>query len=67
VARARGTGDPVMFLRAAAALLAIEGDAASVTEARAAVERIARALPDAKLRVRFLAAEPVRLVVRLSG
>jgi tetratricopeptide (TPR) repeat protein len=65
VARARGTGDPAMFLRAAAALLAIDGDDLLLAEARAAVERIAGALPDAELRRCFLAAEPVRLVVRL--
>jgi tetratricopeptide (TPR) repeat protein len=65
VARARGTGDPAMFLRAAAALLAIDGDDALLAEARAAVDRIAGALPDAELRRRFLAAEPVRLVVRM--
>ncbi|HEY8284859.1 MAG TPA: AAA family ATPase [Chloroflexota bacterium] len=67
VARARGTGDPAMFLRAAAALLAIDGEAALVAEAHAAVERIAGALPDAEIRLRFLAAEPVRLIMRLPG
>jgi hypothetical protein len=46
VARARGTGDPAMFLRAAAALLAIDGDEVLLAEARTAVDRIAGALPD---------------------
>jgi tetratricopeptide (TPR) repeat protein len=67
VARAHGTGDPAMLLRAAAALLAIDADAALLVEANAAVERVAGALPDAELRRCFVAAEPVRLVVRLLG
>lgn len=67
VARARGTEDPAMFLRAAAALLALDGDDALLAEARAAVERMAAALPEGELRRCFLAAEPVRLVARLSG
>jgi hypothetical protein len=67
VARARGTGDPAMFLRAAAALLALDGDDVLLAEARAAVERIAGALPDAAMRRCFLAADPVRLVTRLAG
>ena len=66
VARARGTGDPAMFLRAAAALLALDGDAVLLAEARAAIERIAGALPDTEIRMCFLAAEPVRLVMRLA-
>jgi tetratricopeptide (TPR) repeat protein len=67
VTRSRGTGDPAMFLRAAAVLLAIEGDDALLAEARATVERIAGALPDAELLRCFLTAGPVRLVVRLAG
>jgi hypothetical protein len=67
VARARGTSDPAMFLRAAADLLAIDGDAALLAEAHAAVERIAGALPDAEIRRCFLVAEPVRLVLRLTA
>ncbi len=66
-ARARGTGDPAMFLRAAGALLAIAGNDTLLAEARAAVDRIAGALPEADLRRTFLAAEPVRLVMRLHG
>ncbi len=65
--RARRTKDPAMFLRAASALLAIDGDDALATEAQAAVERIAQGLPDEAIRRRFLAAAPVRLVMRLSG
>jgi tetratricopeptide (TPR) repeat protein/transcriptional regulator with XRE-family HTH domain len=67
VGRARGTGDPSMFLRPAATLLALDGDDALLAEARATVERIVAALPDAEIRRHFLAAEPVRLVARLSG
>ena len=65
VAQARGTGDPAMFLRAAAAMLVVDGDDTLAAEAGATVERIAVALPDAELRRCFLAAEPVRLVARL--
>jgi transcriptional regulator with XRE-family HTH domain len=65
--RARGTKDPAMFLRAAAALLAIDGDDALAAEAHAAVTRIADGLPDTEMRRRFLSAEPVRLIMRLQG
>jgi tetratricopeptide (TPR) repeat protein len=67
VARARGTGDPAMFLRPAAALLALDGDAALLAEARVAVERIAGALPDAEIRRCFLGAELVRALSRDQG
>ncbi len=66
VALAHGTGDPAMFLRTAAAMLGIDGNDALLAQARAAVDRIAGALPGADLRRTFLAAEPVRLVMRLS-
>lgn len=66
VARARATIDPLMFLRPAAALLAIAGDESLLVEARGAVERVVEALPEAELRQRFLAAEPVRVVARLA-
>ena len=58
-------GDPALFLRVAASLLSIEGDDTLLAEARAAVERIREALPE-ELRRRFVEAEPVRLVARLS-
>jgi tetratricopeptide (TPR) repeat protein len=67
VGRARGTGDPAMFLRPVAALLAIDGDDALLAEARATIARIAGALPDAEIRRRFLAAEPVRLIMSFPG
>jgi len=66
VGQARATGDPAMFLRAAVALLAIDGTDALLAEARAVVERIARALPDVAMRRRFEEAEPVRMVVHLA-
>jgi tetratricopeptide (TPR) repeat protein len=46
VERARPVGDPALFLRTAAALLAIEGDDALLAETRAAADQIAAALPD---------------------
>lgn len=61
---ARSIGDSTLFLRATAALLALDGQDALAVEARAAVDRIARALPDAELRRTFEFAEPVRLVLR---
>jgi tetratricopeptide (TPR) repeat protein len=67
VALARPTGDPAMFLRAATALLALDGDDALAAEARAAAERILAALPDEDMRRRFEAAEPVRLLSRLTA
>jgi tetratricopeptide (TPR) repeat protein len=65
IALARPMGDPALFLRVVAALLAIEGHDALLTEARATVERIATALPG-DLRPTFLHADTVRLVARLS-
>jgi ATP/maltotriose-dependent transcriptional regulator MalT len=59
---ARPMGDPALFLRAAAALLAVEGDGDLAAEARAAVDRIVAALPHAEMRRCFEAAEPVRFV-----
>ena len=56
-----------MFLRAAAALLTIDGTDVLLAEARAAVARIVGALPDGEIAQRFQQAEPVRVVVRLAG
>ena len=61
---ARPVGDPAMFLRAAAELLAFDGDDALVAEAHEAAERIAAELPEEMLSA-FLDAEPVRLVHKL--
>jgi class 3 adenylate cyclase/tetratricopeptide (TPR) repeat protein len=62
VALARPVGDPAMFLRAATALLAVEGDDALLEEARATATRIAAALPDDAMRRRFADAEPIRFL-----
>jgi tetratricopeptide (TPR) repeat protein len=67
VALARPIGDPAMFLHTAAALLAIEGDDTLAAEARAAAHRILAALPDAEMRRRFEAAEPVRRLGKLES
>jgi tetratricopeptide (TPR) repeat protein len=64
VERARPVGDPAMFLRAAAALLAIEGNDALLAETWATAGRMVSALPD-ELRGVFLDAEPTRLIARL--
>ena len=63
VGLARPVGDPALFLRAAAGLLAVDGDDALAAEGRAAVRRIAEALPDATMRRRFEAAEPLRILL----
>jgi hypothetical protein len=63
VALARPIGDPAMFLRAATALLAIDGSDALRDEARTAARRVTAALPDDAMRQRFKAAEPVRSVI----
>ncbi len=63
----RPVGDPAMFLRVATALLVIEGDDALLAEARATAQRISAALPDEAMRQRFLQAEPVRKLGKLSG
>jgi DNA-binding CsgD family transcriptional regulator len=67
VALARPVGDPAMLLRAAAPLLAIAPDTALAAEARRAVDLSLAVLPDGHLRHRFEAAEPVRLVLRLTA
>ena len=65
--RTRPVGDTAMFLRAATALLALDGDGDLAAEARAAAQRIAAALPDEEMRRRFAAAEPVRSLGGLGG
>ena len=67
VALARPVGDPAMFLRTAAMLLQIEGNDVLAAEARGAIERIARAVPDEATRLRFESAEPVRAVNNLTS
>ena len=67
VALVRKLDDPALLLRLAGPLLDLDGDDALAAEARAAVERITRALPDAELRRRFESAPPVGLVLRSSS
>lgn len=64
---ARPTGDPAMFLKTVAALVPLDGDDVLAAEARATAERIMAALPDDEMRLRFEAAEPVRLVKAQVG
>jgi class 3 adenylate cyclase len=66
VALARPVGDPALFLRAAAALLAIDGDDALLDEVRRSARRVESALPDDAMRRRFEAAEPLRRLARLA-
>ncbi len=62
----RPIGDPAMFLRAATALLEIEGSDALLTEARTTARKILAQLPDEDMRRRFEAAEPVRVLGSLG-
>jgi hypothetical protein len=61
VTLARPTEDLALFVRAAAGLLAIDGDDALANEAQAVVDRIAEGLPDPDMRLQFERAEPTRL------
>ncbi|HEY7092171.1 MAG TPA: hypothetical protein VH393_03270, partial [Ktedonobacterales bacterium] len=66
VTLARPVGDPAMFLRATAPLLALDGDDALLAEARAAARRIASELRDAETLARFQSAEQVRALGKLA-
>jgi ATP/maltotriose-dependent transcriptional regulator MalT len=61
----RPVQSPAIFVRAAAGLLALEGNDALLAEARDAVGRVTGALPSETMRQSFLAAEPVRLINKL--
>jgi DNA-binding SARP family transcriptional activator/tetratricopeptide (TPR) repeat protein len=63
---ARPTGDPAMLLRAAAGLLALDGDDALIVEASTAAERISRALPDLQMRRAFAASGAVCLIRKFA-
>ncbi len=63
---ARPVGDPAMFLRAAAALLVLDGDDALLAETRTVARRIIGALPDEEMIRCFKAAEPVRVLGTLT-
>jgi tetratricopeptide (TPR) repeat protein len=62
VALARPTADSALFLRAAASLIAIDGDDKLADEAQLVVDRIAESLEDPDMRLQFEKAEPARLV-----
>jgi DNA-binding SARP family transcriptional activator len=63
VVLARRVGDPALLLQPAALLLPVAGDDALAGEARAAVAKIAAALPDEVMRHRFADAAPVRIIL----
>jgi class 3 adenylate cyclase/tetratricopeptide (TPR) repeat protein len=65
VAGARAIADPALFVRAAAALLAIDGDDALAAEARTATRHIVDRLPTDEMRAHFNASEPVRTLAGL--
>jgi tetratricopeptide (TPR) repeat protein len=67
VALARPIGDPALFVRIGAGLLAADGDDALAGELGAAVARIAASLPNADMRRRFEAAEAVRIIGRSTA
>ena len=62
---ARPVGDPLMLLRAAVALLAMDGCDELAVEARQAVERITAALSNESMRHSFEAAEPVQFLSKV--
>jgi tetratricopeptide (TPR) repeat protein len=64
VALARPVGDPALFLRAAAGLLAIGGSDALAAEGRAVCLRVAEGLSDSDLRCQFRNAEALQVVSR---
>jgi len=66
VRMSRSLGDPALFLRAATALLALEGDELLLRETRQTAGRILAELPDAEMRRQFEMAESVRLLGPLA-
>ena len=62
----RPTGDPAMFVRAAAELLAIDGDETLAAETAGITERIASALPSEEMRQRFESSPGVRVVRKVA-
>ena len=59
---ARNLDDPALLLQAIGVAIAIEGDDALVTEARALCDVISTALPDDPMRLQFQRSEPVRQI-----
>jgi DNA-binding NarL/FixJ family response regulator len=64
---ARGTGDPAMFVRAAATRLRVEADASLADEAQHAVVRILGAVSNPQMRRCFEHSETVRLILGTRG
>jgi DNA-binding CsgD family transcriptional regulator/tetratricopeptide (TPR) repeat protein len=64
---ARPVGDPALFLRAAAGLLAVDGNGSLAAEARDAKTLVLTNLSDPVMRRNFEAAEPVQLVASVSA
>jgi hypothetical protein len=62
---ARVTADPALLLVALDAVLALDGDDASLAEARALDLRISSALPDEAIRQRFIQSDVLQRVRRL--
>ena len=61
----RRIGDPSLYLNVAAALLAVEDDAALAHEAYTTAQRMSAALPNDRMRLIFEGAEPVQRITRL--
>jgi tetratricopeptide (TPR) repeat protein len=66
LALARSMGDSALLLRAAAGLIAVDGDDVLAAEARRVVDQIAKALPTSDMRRQFETAELARLVLKHS-
>ena len=67
MALARPVGDPALFLRLAGDLLVVAGDDALSAEAGTAIERILAALTDPDMRRYFEAAEPIRIIRKMTS
>ena len=63
---ARPVGDPAMFVRAAAGLLALDGNDTLAAEAHATANQILVALPDTEMRHRFADAEVLQSLRRID-
>jgi len=63
----RPTGNPAMLLRAAAGLLALDGDDPLLADASTVVARISRALPEGQMQRAFEASGAVCLIRKFAG
>jgi DNA-binding SARP family transcriptional activator len=66
LALAHSIGDSALLLRAAAGLIAIDGDDVLAAEARRVVDRIVEALPNSEMKHQFESAALTRLVLKHS-